>query len=167
MTHWTLGTGCLTPGTTGRRTRFGRRGWRGRFDEPSRRCGRDARTTSARRAHDRKRRRDGGAPRLNAAGTAALPGVQRVIPHGPERPHGPIHGTMPHESVSPRPSAAPTGHHGPWRPHGPGHYQLVTDDEKFSEVWRRCLQSTIRQLAYMPFSAQKTFALFRHSSAVE
>ena len=34
---------------------------------------------------------------------------------------------------------------------------LLTDYEKFSEVRRRCLQSTIRQLAYMPFSAQKTF----------
>jgi len=34
-------------------------------------------------------------PMLNAAGTAARPGVQCVIPHGPENPHGPIHGTMP------------------------------------------------------------------------
>ena len=52
--------------------------------------------------------------RSNAAGTAALPGVESVPnqskasgvnPHGPIRPHGPIHGIMPHESVSPRPSA--------------------------------------------------------------
>ena len=49
-----------------------------------------------------------------AAGTAVLPEVPRVpkqsrasevIPHGPESPHSPIHETMPHESLSPRPSA--------------------------------------------------------------
>src|SRR5690606_15544524 len=33
-----------------------------------------------------------------------VPSVQGVIPHGPESPHSPIHGIMPHESVSPRPS---------------------------------------------------------------
>ncbi|MDQ0291135.1 hypothetical protein J3R75_003242 [Oligosphaera ethanolica] len=45
-----------------------------------------------------------GAPK-SPRGPQAVPGVQGVIPRGPIRPHGPIHGIMPHESVSPRPSA--------------------------------------------------------------
>jgi len=44
-----------------------------------------------------------GAPK-SPRGPQAVPGVQGVIPRGPIRPHGPIHGIMPHESVSPRPS---------------------------------------------------------------
>ena len=43
---------------------------------------------------------------LSPGGPQSVPCVQGVHPHGPESPHSPSHGTMPHESVSPRPSAA-------------------------------------------------------------
>ena len=61
-------------------------------------------------------------------GPQAVPSVQGVIPHSPKSPHSPIHGIMPHESVSPRHSAqSPISPIGPRRHHGPSYYQWLTD----------------------------------------
>ena len=92
-----------------------------------------------------ERRRPGGPPR-SPGSPQSVPEVQNVNPHGPKSPRSPSHGTMPHESLSPRPSAAqmPPGRRrsqespasmtsfpiGPRHPHGPIHYQCLADYPK-------------------------------------
>ena len=59
-----------------------------------RRRGLKARTTAARRARDASGDRRSQESRKSANQSQK----SGVIPHGPESPHGPIHGIMPHES---------------------------------------------------------------------